>query len=229
MRVFVASAGAVVVMVATPGWAPAQEAPAKVDAAPAPSPAPTPSPAPARVRLDIDRHIDDVLARRDTSGLPRFEDKIEVVERTQSALDALLRDLDLACSATSAGPPPTSELNRFRGAPIPMSADLLGLARLIVKGVKTLAERNKPPRFILYAVRHGETFRLVLREGEIPASVRLAVPGTTWEELARFKDREQAAEAMRRLERGYATLARQTSGEPAPAWAPIRCQPPGFR
>jgi hypothetical protein len=59
--------------------------------------------------------------------------------------------------------------------------------------------------------------------------VRLAVPGTTWEELARFKDREQAAEAMRRLERGYATLARRTSGDPAPAWAPIRCQPPGFR
>jgi hypothetical protein len=229
VRVFVASAGALVVIFATPGSAPPQEPPAKADATPAPSPAPTPSPAPARLRLDVDRHIDEMLSRQETSGLPRFEDRVEVVDRTQSALDALLRDLDLACSAASAGPPPTSELNRFRGAPIPMSADLLGLARLIVKGVKTLAERNKPPRFILYAVRHGETIRLVLREGELPASVRLAVPGTTWEELARFKDKEQAAEAMRRLEHGYASLARQTSGEPAPAWAPIRCQPPGFR
>jgi len=223
VRVFVAAAGTLVVLGLTPVSSSTQEP------QPTPTPAPTPTPTPARLRLDIDRHIDGVLSRQQTSGLPRFEDRVEVVDRTQAALDALLRDLDLACSATSAGPPPTSELNRFRGAAIPMSADLLGLARLIVKGMKTLAERNKPPRFILYAVRHGETFRLVLREAEVPASVRLAVPGTTWEELARFKDKEQAALAMRRLERGYATLARQTSGEPPPAWAPIRCQPPGFR
>jgi hypothetical protein len=181
------------------------------------------------LRLDIDHHIDAVLRRQETSGLPRFEDRIEVVDRTQSALDELLRGLDLACSPSSAGPPPTSELNRYRSAPIPVSADLLALAKAIVKGVKWLQQRNEPARFLLYAVRQGDTFRLVLREGEIPDSVRLAVPGTAWEELARFKDREQAAEAMRRLERGYATLARRTSGEPAPAWAPIQCQPPGFR
>jgi hypothetical protein len=196
------------------------------------SPTPTPpaaSPAPGRLRLDIERHIDAVLARQETSGLPRFEDRVEVVDRTQAALDEMLRGLDLACGSTSAGPPPTSELNRYRAAPIPVSADLLGLAKLIVKGVKRLKQRNEPARFILYAVRRGEAFRLVLREGAIPDAVRLAVPGTTWEELARFKDREQAAEAMRRLERGYATLARRTSGDPAPAWAPIRCQPPGFR
>ncbi len=233
MRVFVASAGAVVAMVATPGSASAQETPepaAAVTPAPAPTPTPAiPSPTPTRLRLDIDRHIDDVMTRQETRGLPRFEEKIEVVERAQSALDQMLRGLDLACSATSAGPPPTSELNSYRGAPIPVSADLLGLAKLIVKGVKWVKERNEPPRFILYAVRRGETFRLVLREGEIPASARLAVPGTTWEELARLKDGGQAAEAMRRLERGFATLARQTSGEKAPAWAPIKCQPPGFR
>jgi hypothetical protein len=212
-------------MFATPGSAPAQEAPAKADAAPAPSPIPTASPAPKHLLLDIDRHIDDVLAREKTSGLPRFEDRIEVTDRAQAALESLLRGAELACSPSSTGPPPTSELNAFKTVPIPPYADFIAGAKAILKSLKRMNPRKGTPRWVLYGVRRGDTMRLVLREGEIPVSVRLSVPGTTWEEFARFHDRSEATTALRRLERGFDTMARQTPGEPPHPYVSIKCLP----
>ena len=228
MRVFV-SAGALVVMVATPGAAPAQEASPKADATPAPSPAPTPKPAPTRLRLDVDRHVDDVLRRKQESGLPRFEDRIEVTDRAQAALEALLRGAELACSPSSSGPPPTSELNRYKTVPVPPYADFIAGAKAILKSLKRVNPWKGEPRFVLYGVRQGDSVRLVLREGELPISVRLSVPGATWEELARFHDRGEATTALRRLERGFETMARQTPGEPPHPYVSIKCLPPTLR
>jgi hypothetical protein len=229
VRGFAVSAGALVVMIAVPAEARAQAAPAKADTAPAPSPAPTPSPAPPRLRLDVDRHVEDVLRRNQESGLPRFEDRIEVTEREQEALEALLRGAELACSPSSSGPPPTSELNRFKTAPIPPYVDFVAAAKAILKGLKRINPWKGAPRWILYGVHQGDAVRLVLREGEIQASVRLSVPGTTWEELARFHDRGEATTALRRLERGFETMARRTPGEPPHPYVSIKCLPPGFR
>lgn len=210
-------------MAAAPGSAPAQEAPRKADAPPAPSPAPT------RLRLDVDRHVDDVLRRNQESGLPRFEDRIEVTDRAQAALQAVLRGAELTCSPSSTGPPPTSELNRFRAASIPPSIDFIAAAKALVKALKRANPWKGPPRWILYGVRQGETVRLLLREGEIPLSIRMSVPGTTWEEIARFHDRGEATTALRRLERGFDTLARQTPGEPPHPSMSISCLPPRSR
>jgi hypothetical protein len=233
VRVCVAAATAVVAMVVAPDSSFGQATPERRDAvapAPAPTPTPTPatpSPAPARLRLDIDRHIDDVLARKETQRLPRFEEKIEVVDRSQSALDDLLRGLDLSCGPSATGPPPTSELNAHRGATIPVHADFLAAAKLLLKGLQRL---NHPkPRWFLYSAKQGELVRFILREGEVSEAVKRGTPGTTWEELARFHDRGSAADALRRLERGFATPERQANGDRLPPWVATTCRPPGFR
>jgi hypothetical protein len=169
------------------------------------------------------------VTRQEESGLPRFEERIEVVERSQAALDELLRGLDLACSPTASGPPPTSELSDFRGASVPPHADFTAVARAILKALKRGDTARGQAAWYLYGVRQGETVRLVVREGEIPASVRYALAGTTWEEIARFESSGEAIASLRRLERGFATATRRTPGEPAPPWAPVKCLPPERR
>jgi hypothetical protein len=189
------------------------------------TPAPTPTPTP--LRLDIDRHVSELLARHGTTGLPRFEETIEVVERAQPALDDLLRGRDLACGPTAGGPPPVSDLNAYRGATIPVHADFLAVGKLLWKGLSRL--RHPKPRWFLYRVRREDAVRFVLREGELPTAQRYAAAGTTWEELARFHDRDGAADALRRLERGFATAERRSNGDPLPPWVATTCRPPGFR
>jgi len=189
------------------------------------APAPTPTPTP--LRLDIDRHVSELLARHGTAGLPRFEERIDVVERAQPALDDLLRGLDLACGPTSGGPPQTSDLNAYRGATIPPHADFLAAGKLLWQGLSRLWHRK--PRWFLYRVRREDAQRFVLREGEAPTAERYAAAGTTWEELARFHDRDRAVDALRRLERGFATAERRTSGDKLPPWVATTCPPPGFR
>lgn len=228
MGVFAVSACALVVMVAMPGEAWAQEEPAKAAAAPAPSPGATPGPKPRRLQLYIDRHIDDVLRRNQESGLPRFEDRIEVTDRAQAALETLLRGAELTCSPSSTGPPPVSELNRYKTVPVPPYADFIAVAKAILKGLKRANPWKGEPRWLLYGVRQGDSLRLVLREGEIPISVRLSVPGATWDEISRFRDRGEATTALRRLERGFETMARQTPGEPPHPYVSIKCLPKPF-
>lgn len=228
MCVGAVSAGALVVMVATQSPASAQEAPPTADATPAPSPSPTASPAPKRLRLDVDRHVEQVMSRQAATGLPRFEDRIEVTDQAQAALEALLRGAELACSPSSTGPPPTSELNRYKTVPVPPYADFIAAAKAILKGLKRASPWKGAPRWILYGVRQADAVRLILREGEIPISVRLSVPGATWEEIARFHDRGEATTALRRLERGFETMARQTPGEPPHPYVSIKCLPPSF-
>jgi hypothetical protein len=186
----------------------------------------TPAPAPTPLRLDIDRHVSELLSRHGTTGMPRFEETIEVVERTQSALDDLLRGLDLACGSTSGGPPPVSDLNAYRGATIPVHADFLAVGKLLWKGLSRLG--HPKPRWVLYRVRREDAQHLVLREGEVSTAERYAAAGTTWEELARFHDQDGAADALRRLERGFATAERRTNADPLPPWVATTCPPPGF-
>ena len=218
-------AGALVVMVAMPLAAAAQETPAPVDN---PAPSPDATPVPKRLRLDIERHVGDVLKHEQKPGRPRFEERIEVTDRAQAALEALLRGAELACSPSSTGPPPTSELNRFKAVPIPPYADFIAAAKALLKGLKRANQSRGAPSWYLYGVRQGDALRLVVREGKLPISQRLRVPGTTWEEIGRFHDRGEATTALLRLERGFHTLARQTPGEPPHPYVSIKCLPPPF-
>lgn len=167
--------------------------------------------------------------KRHEDGRPRFEDRVEVTDRAQEALETLLRGVELACSASSGGPPTASELNAYRTVPIPPYADFIAAARALVKALKRINPWKGEPRFVLYAVRRGDDLRFLLREGELPLSLRLAVPGTSWDELARFHDRGDATTALRRLERGFATLARRTPGEPPHPSTPVYCLPQASR
>ncbi len=213
MRTF-ATLGVVIAAAVTPS----------LTAAPEPR-VPTPTPAP--LRIDMDRHISDLLARHGSGGLPRFEERIDVVERMQPALDALLRGVDRDCGPTSGGPPPASELNAYRGATIPPHADFLALGKLLAKGISRL--RHPKPRWFVYRVRRGGVVRTVLREGEANEATRLGAAGVAWEEVARFHDLGRAVGALRRLERGFATAERRTSGDRLPPWVATTCRPPGFR
>jgi hypothetical protein len=230
-RALLAAAGTAIVLILVDDRARAQELPAPAaDPSPAPSPTPTPAPLPTprpsrRLRLDLDRHIDDIVKQRDRSDMPRFEDRIEVEDRTQDALDDMLRGLDLACAPSDGGPPPTSELNDFRGAKIPVYWDYLAVAKAIFKRLRKINPWKGPADWYLYGVTQGDSLRFLVRKGELPVQMRLAQPGTVWEEISRFDSAGEATAAMRRLERGFETLKRKTPGDPAHPSMRINCLP----
>jgi hypothetical protein len=157
--------------------------------------------------------------------MPHFEDRIEVEDRTQEALDEMLRGLDLACAPTEGGPPPTSELNDFREAKIPPYADLLAAAKAIFKGLRKVNPWKGAADWYLYGVRQGDSLRFLVRKGELPVQLRLAQPGTVWEEIARFETSGDATGAMRRLERGFDTVTRRKPGDPPHPSMRIQCLP----
>ncbi len=227
MRALLGWVGTAVVMALVGDRAFAQDPPAPPTPAPTPAPTPTPTPTPTprprRLRLDLNRHIEDIVKRRDRSDMPRFEDRIDVEDRTQEALDEMLRGLDLACAPSEGGPPPTSELNDFREAKIPPFADFLGAAKAVFKGLRKIGKG--PADWYLYGVSQGDSLRVLVRKGELPVQQRLAQPGTVWEEISRFDSSKEATAAMRRLERGFDTLKRRTPGDPAHPSMRINCLP----
>ena len=234
LRAFLASVGTAVVLILADDRARAQDPPTA--AAPAPTPAstptptatPTPAPTPRpsrRLKLDLERHLDEIVRRRDRSDVPRFEDRIEVEDRTQEALDEMLRGLDLACAPSEGGPPPTSELNDFRGATIPVYWDYLAAAKAIFKALRKVNPWKGPADWYLYGVSQSDSLRFLVRKGELPVQLRLAQPGIAWEEIARFDKSGEATAAMRRLERGFDTVRRTKPGDPPHPSMRIQCLP----
>ena len=196
----------------------AQQAPAPT-AAPA-GPAPPSAPP---LTIDMDRAISELVARM--LAVPRFEEYVEVHDRYQEALDAYLSAVDLTCGATSSGPPPQDEMNRFRGAQIPPTADLLAAGKLVAKKVKGLFKKKRP-RFFLYSVRRKDAparVVYVVRDGRISEGARASIPGTAWELVDSFSDREKAAEALTRLQRGFASTSAEGHDVPRTLWAATGC------
>jgi hypothetical protein len=175
--------------------------------------------------INMDKAVSEVVARM--LAIPRFEEHIEVRDQYQEALEAHLRAADLVCGATASGPPPQDEMNRFRGAQIPPHADLLAAGRLIAKKVKGLFSKGgKKPRFFLYAVRRkDEPTRAVyvVRDGPISEAMRASIPGTAWELVDRFAERDKAAEALTRLQRGVAFDSSKRDDAPRTLWAATGC------
>jgi hypothetical protein len=155
----------------------------------------------------------------------RFEDRVDVEDRTQEALDEMLRGLDLACAPSEGGPPPTSELNDFRAVPIPPYADFVAAAKAIFKGLRKINPWKGPADWYLYGITQGDALRFLVRKGELPAEQRLAQRGTVWDEVARFETSGEATAAMRRLERGFESKARRKPGEPPHPSMRIQCLP----
>jgi hypothetical protein len=153
------------------------------------------------VAIDADTAISKVLERM--LAVPRFEEEVEVRDRYQEALDAYLTAAALECEAqTSEGPPSPAELDRHGANPKPPSVDLVAAGKLLWEKGK---EEGKP-RFYLYAVRRedaAERVVYVVRDGEITEDARSSIPGTRWELVKRYSNRDEAAEALKRRERGF--------------------------
>jgi hypothetical protein len=175
------------------------------------------------LKIDLDRAISGVVARM--LAIPRFEEEIEVRDRYQEALDAHLRAAALNCRATpKPGAPGPEELNRFGANPRPPSADLLTPVKVFFGKLKGLFSERKP-RFFLYSVRRDEGPQrvvYVVLDGPVTAGARYSVPGTTWELLAQYGDRDKARHALDRLERG-APIPRDGRGHRT-LWAATGCQ-----
>lgn len=168
---------------------------------PAAQPTPTPSPAP-RLRLDVEKHTKRVL---DEKGVPRFETTVEVEARSpQSLLD---RYFEGSPCAPAGGVPTETQAGRPTTSP---SVDFLAAARALGKKL----QGKGPERFFIYRIRQSERVRYSLREGRVPVDWLSGVSGTLYELIAAYPDRDEAARALRRLERG--ADAKEPKASPCP-------------
>ncbi len=215
---------------------------------------PMPAATAPRLEVDIERNVAEALARDASLALPRFKEDVEVREGYREALDARLRGVDLACGASEQGPPTPNEMNPYRGATIPVHADFLAPAKLIVRGLDRLFG-SKTPHYFLYAVYgsaardasakagasaptgseslpgptpppSSSTGEYVLRDAPISENARASVPGSSWDLVASFRDRDSALAALDRLRAGFATVQRAHDDDRLPPWVSTTCRPP---
>lgn len=220
---------------ATPAAAPSAEGAASLagetGAESKPADASAGSGEPARLEIDIQRAIDEVYARHVASGLPRFEEKVEIRDKVQEAIDERLIGIEEECDEAESGPPNHAELNRYRAYPVPVHWDYVAVAKFLVKTFKKRFG-SKEPRYFIYAVRKSAREgsapaapELVMREGAISEAARAAVPGTSWELMASFRDRDEALRGLTRLRQGFASPKRAFADDRPPPWASTNCRP----
>jgi len=208
------------ICVASGTIATAQEAAAPPAGPPAPAP-----PAAQPLTINIDRAISEVVARM--LAVPRFEERIEVHDRYREAIDAYLRSADLACGASASRPPAQDEMRRVGGVQTPATptADLLAAGKLLAEKVRGLFGK-KTPRFFLYSVHRQDApthVVYVVRDGRISEGARASIPGTAWELVDSFADRDKAAQALSRLQRGFASTSGEGQDVPRTLWAASGC------
>jgi hypothetical protein len=189
---------------------------------------------PAPLKLAVDRVTADVVARLRQDEMPHFEEQVEVRNTHQEALETQLRGADRGCGASAWGAPTRYEMNPYRGSPIPVHVDLVPAASVAYSWLKGRFS-SKEPRWFLYAVRRepkpgdtGGAIVYVVREGRLPEYAHLSVPGTSFELIAGFRGQARAASALRRLQRGFPTLARARADDAPPPWFSTPCPLPRF-
>jgi hypothetical protein len=189
--------------------------------------APAPKKRVGRLRLDVAKHVEKVLRERDTSGLPRYEDAVEVRAKSpQLMLERFFHELDLDCGAPSTGAPTEVEMRASRYHPAPYM-DFTALAQAVAKVFKS--KSTEPPRYFLYRVRGANGVSYEVREGLIPQSMQLNAPGTSYELVEGFRDLKSATAAWRRLVRGFAGPSPKVDTTPPPPWVTTPCRPSAFR
>lgn len=201
--------------------------PAAATAVPTPPPEATPStPAPdvepkPRLRLDVERHVERLL-RPEPGGLPRFQETVDVFGwSAEQAFERHLRGFETECGPTAGGAPTEAETRELRHHVTPY-LDFLALGRLLAGMLK-----GRPAeRFHLYRIRDGAGTRHWLREGPLPEAGRLVAPAAEIELVATFEERDEAVQAWRRLERGFAAPLPPASASPLPPWVLGNCRPP---
>ena len=187
------------------------------------SASPTPSPSP--LTLDVEKHVDEVLAEEASKGAPRFETTIEVVGKSpQIMLERFFGGVDLECGpvgsvAPGGGAPTVAETRAFRPHPSP-SVDFAALGRAVAKKLKG----KGPETYFLYRLRGKGGEKYLLREGRLPASWLDSLPGTTFDLVAAFPDLDSGVKGWKRMERGFPTPDSPNAPPPEP-WATTTCRP----
>ena len=189
------------------------------------TPSPTPSPSPSPLTLDVEKHVDQVLAEQAGKDTPRFETTIEVVGKSpQIMLERFFGGVDLECgpigSVPAGGGAPTVEETRaFRPHPSP-SVDFAALGRAVAQKLKG----KGPEKYFLYRVRSKNGEKFLLREGRVPASWLDTLPGTRFDLVAAFPDLDSGVKGWKRMERGFPTAEGSNAPPPQP-WATTTCRP----
>jgi hypothetical protein len=187
------------------------------------SASPTPSPSP--LTLDVEKHVDEVLAEEATKGTPRFETTIEVVGKSpQIMLERFFGGVDLECGpigsvAAGGGAPTVAETRPFRPHPSP-SVDFAALGRAVAQKLKG----KGPEKYFLYRLRSKGGEKFLLREGRVPASWLDSLPGTTFDLVAAFPDLDSGVKGWKRMERGFPSPVSPDAPPPDP-WATTTCRP----
>jgi hypothetical protein len=175
------------------------------------------------LRLDLEKHAADVVAHDAKSGLPHFGTSVEVLGRSpQTALEEQLKSLELDCGGPATGVPTHFELRQFMPGNGPY-LDLTQLATMLL--MKKLTRNEGPGRYVLYRVHRNGQASYWLRDGPLPEAWHHNLPGTVLEEIRTFADLKVATEALKRMERGFATPLRTKAGDPPPPWALSTCLP----
>ncbi len=173
------------------------------------------------LRLDVDKHVERLLADPQKGGLPRFETSIEVLGKSpQVMLEQFFHGLDLECGPASLGAPTDVEMRTVRHLPTPYY-DLAALTGAVARRLKA----KKPDHYFLYRVRRAGGVSYWLREDRISDVLLFNTPGATFELVATFPDLDSAAKGLRRMERGFETPTPTVSASPPPPWVTIPCRP----
>jgi hypothetical protein len=173
------------------------------------------------LRLDVDKHVERLLADRERSAIPRFETSIEVLGKPpQVMLERFFRGLDMECGPVPWSAPTDVEMRTVRHLPT-FYYDLAALAGALARRLK----EKGPDRYLLYRVRRAGGVSYWLREDRIPDAMLFNSPGTTFELTATFPDVDSAVKGFRRMERGFETPRPTVSASPPPPWVTTPCRP----
>jgi len=191
------------------------------------SASPTPSPSP--LALDVEKHVDQVLAEEASKGTPRFETTIEVVGKSpQIMLDRFFGGVDLECGPIGSVPPgggaPTVAETRAFRPHLPPSADFGALIAALGQAVAQKLKGKGPEKFFLYRIRSKDGERYLLREGRLPPSWLDSLPGTRFDLVAAFPDLDSGVKGWKRMERGFPSAVSPSAPPPEP-WATTTCRP----
>jgi hypothetical protein len=168
----------------------------------------------------VDKHVEQLLADPQKSGLPRFETSIEVLGKPpQVIFERFFHGLDLECGPVSSSPPTDVEMRTVRHLPTPY-LDFAALAGALTRRLK----EKGPDRYFLYRVRNAGGVSYWLREDRISDALRFNTLGASFELAATFPDLDSATKGWRRMERGFETPRPTVSASPPPPWVTIPCR-----
>jgi hypothetical protein len=177
-----------------------------------------------RLRIDVDKHVEKMLEEHEKMGIPRFEETVEVIGKSpQIMLERFFGGLDLECGPVPGGAPTHAEMRGVRPQPAQF-LDLSELTASLARILKTKLRKDDSDRYFVYRVKRGNEVDFAMREGRLPETTFFNSPGTIYELVASFPDRDGAKAAWLRLQRGLPAVRAVADSKPS-TWTSATCRP----